>query len=57
MGLRKIKEFGGLTIVQDPKTAEVNSMPLSAIKATKVDHILSLEDIGELLISINRNFL
>jgi len=55
MGLRKIKEFGGLTIVQDPKTAEVNSMPLSAIKATKIDHILPLEGIGELLISINKN--
>ncbi len=53
-GLNKIKEYGGLTIVQDPKTAEVDSMPLAAIKATKVDHILSLRKIGELLISLNK---
>lgn len=56
-GLHKIKELGGMTIVQDPKTAEVDSMPINAIKATKVDHILTLNAIGELLISINNQML
>ena len=48
-GLKKIKGFGGLTIVQDPATAEVDSMPKAAISMSKVDYILSLEKISELL--------
>ncbi len=55
MGLKKIKQAGGLTIVQDPKTAESKNMPLSAIQATNVDHILSLNDIGHLLNALNKN--
>lgn len=56
-GLKKIKRLGGLTIVQDPETAEVESMPVSAIKTTKVDHILSLTAISKLLIKINQQIL
>ena len=52
-GLKKIKEYGGLTIAQDPKTAESAYMPASAIAAVQVDYILSLEDILKLLIKID----
>ena len=45
-GLRIIKEVGGLAIVQDPKTAEYDSMPVAAISVTQIDNILSLEKIG-----------
>lgn len=45
-GLKKIKELGGLAIVQNPETAEVDTMPKAAIAATKIDHILPLEKIG-----------
>ena len=48
-GLRIIKERGGLTIVQDPKEAEVDSMPLNAIKESKVDQVLKLKDIADFL--------
>jgi len=48
-GLKKIKEFGGLTIVQDPDTAEVDSMPRAALQTTHVDMILSLEEISAFL--------
>lgn len=51
-GLKRIKEKGGLTIVQDPATAESPFMPASAIASVKVDHILSLENIATLLIQI-----
>jgi len=51
-GLKKIKDFGGLTIVQDPKTAEVSAMPDSAIKLFKPDHILKLKDIAPFLVSL-----
>ena len=48
-GLSFIKKKGGLAIVQDPKTAEVDAMPLSAIELTKVDHVLTLKQIGKFL--------
>jgi len=51
-GLRYIKERGGLTIVQDPRTAEVAYMPRAALAATPVDYVLSLAAIGRLLVAI-----
>ncbi len=48
-GLRKIKECGGLTIVQDPESAYANAMPRAAIQETQPDHILPLEKIGPFL--------
>jgi len=48
-GLKKIKDFGGLAIVQDPSDAEARPMPSGAISATKVDFILPASDIGILL--------
>lgn len=46
MGLRKIKDLGGVTIVQDPSTAESEAMPRTAINTVKVDYILKLEEIA-----------
>jgi len=51
-GLKKIKERGGLTIVQDPATAEADAMPRAAIAASRVDYILPLAEIGPLLNSL-----
>lgn len=51
-GLKKIKEEGGLALVQDPHTAEVDGMPLAAIETTKVDHILKLEEIAPFLVKL-----
>lgn len=45
-GLARIKELGGVAIVQDPRTAEQSEMPAAAIAATKADVILPLEEIG-----------
>ncbi|MFP4507193.1 MAG: chemotaxis protein CheB, partial [Cyclobacteriaceae bacterium] len=46
LGLQEIKEKGGLTIVQDPKDAEYDGMPLSAISTGQVDMVLPVKDIG-----------
>jgi two-component system, chemotaxis family, protein-glutamate methylesterase/glutaminase len=48
-GLSRIKEFGGLAIVQNPSSAQAPLMPSSAINATEVDHILNLANIGYFL--------
>jgi two-component system chemotaxis response regulator CheB len=53
-GLRRIKEKNGITIVQDPETAEYPAMPLAAMAETEVDQVLSIDRIGELLCKIGR---
>jgi len=49
LGLAKIKQCGGLTVVQDG-AAECNDMPKAAIAASTVDRILPLEKIGPFLV-------
>jgi two-component system chemotaxis response regulator CheB len=51
-GLLQVKKKGGLAIVQDPETAAVDAMPLAAIAATKVDYILKLDLIAEMLVHL-----
>jgi two-component system chemotaxis response regulator CheB len=53
IGITRIKECGGLSIIQDPKTAESSYMPKSAITAIEPDYILSLENIIALLIELD----
>ncbi len=48
-GLKRIKETGGLTIVQSPETADFSDMPRAAIAAVELDHILPLNQIGPFL--------
>jgi two-component system chemotaxis response regulator CheB len=45
-GLARIKELGGVAVVQDPRTAERREMPDAAIDATHADIVLPLEEIG-----------
>lgn len=52
VGMMKIKEAGGLTIAQDPATAEFPVMPQASIDSGAVDEILSVEEIGRLLIKL-----
>ena len=61
-GIKRVKECGGLAIIQDPKTAESATMPTSAIAALlcgklaiQPDYILPLEKIIELLIEFGKN--
>ncbi len=51
LGLKAIKESGGMTIVQDPRSAKYDGMPRSAIDAGLADHILPVEEIPRELLS------
>ena len=51
-GLAGMRVAGGLTIVQDPATAEVATMPQAAIARMTPDLILSLAEIHSLLLSL-----
>src|SRR5919202_3006787 len=46
-GLRRIKERGGVTIVQDPATSERRRMPEAAIALSHADAVLPLEEMGK----------
>jgi len=46
IGIKRIKERGGLTIAQDPDEAEYGGMPRSAIATGMVDWVLPAADMG-----------
>ncbi|QBZ89722.1 chemotaxis protein CheB [Pseudomonas viciae] len=48
-GLARVRELGGVTVVQDPDEAHVSTMPEAALALHEPDHILTLQDIGQLL--------
>jgi two-component system CheB/CheR fusion protein len=50
LGLKAIKEHGGLTLVQDPRTARYDSMPRSALLTGMVDHVLPVEEMAARLV-------
>ncbi|MEZ4867481.1 MAG: chemotaxis protein CheB [Caldilineaceae bacterium] len=50
IGLRRIKEVGGLTLVQDPVEAESDTMPRSAIVTGAVDLVLPVAQMPAKLI-------
>ncbi|HET6202904.1 MAG TPA: chemotaxis protein CheB [Planctomycetota bacterium] len=54
LGLREIRAAGGLTIAQDPATAEHDGMPRSAIDSG-VDHVLPVEGMPEALLRYVRH--
>ena len=48
-GLLKLRDNGALTIVQDPKEAEMPEMPKAAIAIDAAEYILTTDEIFELL--------
>jgi two-component system chemotaxis response regulator CheB len=48
-GLARIKEHGGVAIVQEPGTSEKRAMPDAALAATVADAVLPLEEIPAFL--------
>jgi two-component system chemotaxis response regulator CheB len=48
-GLARIKQAGGVAIVQDPRTAERSRMPEAALAATSADVVLPLDEIAPFL--------
>ena len=48
-GLARIKQAGGVAIVQDPRTAERSRMPEAALAATNAEVVLPLDEIAPFL--------
>src|SRR5262249_5799551 len=52
-GLAAVKRRGGVTVVRNPETAEYPSMPSSAIRHVDVDHVVELDEIAALIVSLS----
>lgn len=50
LGLKRIKESGGVAIVQDPQEAEVKQMPQNALHLVAADYVASLDRIARRLV-------
>ncbi|HEX8847221.1 MAG TPA: CheR family methyltransferase [Pyrinomonadaceae bacterium] len=52
LGLKRIKEEGGIALAQDPTEAEYDGMPRNAINAGLVDFVLSVSEMPDKIIGI-----
>ncbi len=55
LGIRDIKNAGGIVMVQDPETTRFNAMPRNAIETGIVDKVARPGDLPALLIEFQRN--
>ncbi|MEX2581526.1 MAG: chemotaxis protein CheB [Verrucomicrobiales bacterium] len=55
LGLRRIRESGGLTIVQSPEEAQYDAMPRSAVRAGVADLTLPLNQIVSRILQVDRH--
>ncbi|MFD1605400.1 CheR family methyltransferase [Flavobacterium artemisiae] len=56
-GLKKIKEYGGVTILQDPETATFKTMSQNNVETDAVDFILAPENTAFQLAAIRKSYL
>ncbi len=56
LGLKAIKDHGGITFAQEQQSAAFDGMPQSAIDADVVDFILTPEEIPLQLVALNQTF-
>lgn len=54
-GMARVKQAGGIAIVQDPHTAESPEMPAAAIALAPVDRVLPLVEIGAEIVRMVRS--
>jgi len=54
LGMKKIKDNGGLTIVQDPAECMIDTMPVAALDITQIDYTLGIENIIHFLSEIHK---
>ena len=56
MGMKAIKDKGGLTIVQEPSECMIDTMPKAALAVTKIDYILKIDQIVEFLKELDKQY-
>lgn len=56
IGMMKIKQRGGMTIVQTPEECMIDTMPNAALQLTEIDHVLKIDQILDFLIELNKQY-
>jgi two-component system chemotaxis response regulator CheB len=54
-GLKAIKKAGGITVVQQPETAQVAYMPQQAMLNVSIDYVLDIQALARFLNGLNQN--
>ena len=49
LGLKKVKENGGYTVVQDPKDSQIITMPTAAMSYIEPNNVLTVKEISKLI--------
>jgi len=53
-GLARVRERGGITVIQSPDQAECDSMPRHALLLVQPDHLVHLADVASLLVKLSK---
>jgi two-component system chemotaxis response regulator CheB len=56
LGMKHIKDKGGLTIVQEPTECMIDTMPTAAMKVTDIDYVLKIDEIVNFLNELNSHY-
>ena len=56
LGMKAIKDRGGLTIVQEPSECMIDTMPKAALGYTSIDYTLKLQQITEFLKELQQHY-
>ncbi|MEL6536100.1 MAG: chemotaxis protein CheB [Bacteroidota bacterium] len=56
LGMKRIKDRGGLTIAQDPAECMIDTMPKAAMALTEIDYTLKIEEIIQFLIELHKQY-
>src|SRR6186713_734840 len=56
LGMKYIKDRGGLTIVQEPTECMIDTMPKAALAVTKIDHVMKIDQIVEFLKDLDKQY-
>ncbi|MEN7550149.1 chemotaxis protein CheB [Rapidithrix thailandica] len=52
-GMKKIKERGGMTVVQDLEDSMITTMPAAALAITEIDHVFKVEQLIQFFLQLS----
>jgi two-component system chemotaxis response regulator CheB len=56
LGMKFIKDKGGVTIVQEPEECMIDAMPRAAMALTQVDHVMRVDQIVNFLKELDKQY-
>jgi len=56
LGMKRIAEKGGITIIQKPSECLIDTMPNAALKVTEIDYILNTDEIVDFLNQLHHHY-